>query len=851
VLLSVKHLLTRSVSVLTAGIFFGVVALSQTDPAEAQLLAQLPAGSTPTTVLRSTDPTLWGASGAASSVITLAADSGVPATRGLRLTVNAASDPVYNIAFRSIPTAGAVRRNDVLVASLWIRRVDDADANDGLVYGRAELPRSPYTGFFDQAFPVYREWHQIILSDKAGADFPVGDLRMVFHLGFKKQTLEVAGIVMVNLGQNASLTNLPYSRISYPGREANAPWRAEAQRRIEQYRMADLKVEVRDPQGAAVPNASVRVLMRRRAFGVGSFFESYTGGRNAADFEKETAIFERLFNRGTAPIYWADWGWPSRKPQYLATAQWLAERNIVTRGHTMIYPTWQYMPASVRPLSTNPAELQRRFMAQVKEISEATREFGFREYDVTNELRQLTEVVNIVGRDAVADWYVEARRHLPNAKLALNENTILTNGGETEANQQNFLGWYRFLDQKGVAPEVLGFQGHFGMALTSPERVWQILDRFQRETRAELQVTEFDIKTLDEQAQADYTRDFFTACFAHPAITGITMWGFWGENMYVPEGAMYRKDFSPKPNGRAVEELLTKTWWTDQAGNTSTAGIYETKAFLGNLDVIVKVGDQEFRKPVQLPQAGAAQTVVVETVAAANAARVAAIANGASFANGLPGNSWVSIFGSNLGSKTRAWDTSSEIVNGSLPTNLDGVRVEIDGKPMAISFISPGQINFQTPNVSETRDVLLEVITPNGVVSQRLPLIPRQPALFLAGNRKDPAAIRGDGSFVGPTAGGGRPARPGEIISLFGTGFGPTNPVVMAGRVFSGAAALTDTVTIRIGGRPATVLFAGISGAGLYQINVQIPALPTGEHPLEISVAGTSIPAGAVLTVAE
>ena len=54
-----------------------------------------------------------------------------------------------------------------------------------------------------------------------------------------------------------------------------------------------------------------------------------------------------------------------------------------------------------------------------------------------------------------------------------------------------------------------------------------------------------------------------------------------------------------------------------------------------------------------------------------------------------------------------------------------------------------------------------------------------------------------------------------ELLGLLG--------VVEAGKIFSGAAAVTDQVTITIGGVQATVAFAGLSGAGLYQFNVVIP----------------------------
>jgi uncharacterized protein (TIGR03437 family) len=81
---------------------------------------------------------------------------------------------------------------------------------------------------------------------------------------------------------------------------------------------------------------------------------------------------------------------------------------------------------------------------------------------------------------------------------------------------------------------------------------------------------------------------------------------------------------------------------------------------------------------------------------------------------------------------------------------------------------------------------------------------------------------------------------PGEVILLFGTGFGPTTPPVPAGRSFNGAAPLADPTQlhITIGGVEATVQFAGIVAAGEYQFNVVVPPLADGDQPLAASIGG-------------
>ena len=89
----------------------------------------------------------------------------------------------------------------------------------------------------------------------------------------------------------------------------------------------------------------------------------------------------------------------------------------------------------------------------------------------------------------------------------------------------------------------------------------------------------------------------------------------------------------------------------------------------------------------------------------------------------------------------------------------------------------------------------------------------------------------------------------GETVVLFGVGFGPTNPLVRAGAVFSGAAPTVNPVTVTVGGVPATVTFAGITSAGLYQLNVVVPGVSSGDQAVVATANGVQTQMGVVLAV--
>ena len=106
--------------------------------------------------------------------------------------------------------------------------------------------------------------------------------------------------------------------------------------------------------------------------------------------------------------------------------------------------------------------------------------------------------------------------------------------------------------------------------------------------------------------------------------------------------------------------------------------------------------------------------------------------------------------------------------------------------------------------------------------------------------------------MVGPSGGSTfktSPVKAGEILELFGVGFGPTNPAVPSGQIFMGQAPTVYPVTITIGGVPASVSFAGVTSAGLYQFNVIVPNAGSGDQALQATVNGVTTLPGPVLTI--
>lgn len=231
------------------------------------------------------------------------------------------------------------------------------------------------------------------------------------------------------------------------------------------------------------------------------------------------------------------------------------------------------------------------------------------------------------------------------------------------------------------------------------------------------------------------------------------------------------------------------------------------------------------------------------------------VVNGASFQPGIVPGSWLTITGSNLSTVTDTWDKF--IINGNLPTSLDGVSVNVASKPAFVSFISPGQINVQAPDVG-TGPVAVTVTTPSGTsVAFTANVVAQSPAFFLWPGSQAVATRNADGSpavkngtFAGATTAA---AKPGDVLLLWGTGFGPTTPPVAAGiQVPSGGTIYrASPVSIKIGTADVQVFDYLLSPgfAGLYQIAITVPSLADGDYAITATVSGVSSPDGVILSV--
>ena len=213
----------------------------------------------------------------------------------------------------------------------------------------------------------------------------------------------------------------------------------------------------------------------------------------------------------------------------------------------------------------------------------------------------------------------------------------------------------------------------------------------------------------------------------------------------------------------------------------------------------------------------------------------AAIVNAGSYVPDVAPGSLITIFGTGFAAAPQQAPGTAP-----WPTNLNGTIVTVNGTQLPLYYISPGQIDAQLPvNLAPGSNAQLTV-TAGGLTSSPVTFTVSAvaPGVFTYGLLRAVAQDASTGySLVGP----GSPARPGDVLVVYLTGGGNVNQA--SGKWTTGAFAppglspVSNPYNVTIGGLPATVSYYGLTSGfiGLYQLNVQVPALPAGDHTLVIT----------------
>jgi GH35 family endo-1,4-beta-xylanase len=536
-----------------------------------------------------------------------------PFHEALRIDVSEAGATPWDLQLQT-KAERAIEKGDVLLATFFVRtewsREESGEGQTEFVF---ELGREPWTKSASFVVRAGREWKKVFVPFIAAESYAAGEAHINFRVGFAAQKLDIAAVTVENFGKRLTLGDLPKMKITYPGIAPDAAWRSAAAERIEKLRKAPLRIMVKKA-GQPLANAEVRVRTTRPAFELGTCVPAAIVTQPGNETFKQ--VTRELFTIATLEndLKWqplaGDWGPGFTVERAKAGVGWLRQQGLDVRGHVLVWPGWRNLPKSLHAYEKDPVRLRAEVKKHIAELVTAMRG-TLAHWDVVNEPFDNHDLLDILGPEVMVDWFKEARAHDKAAKLFINDYAILSGGAGTTPHRDAYEKTIKLLVDHRAPFDGIGMQGHFGTSLTGPEDLLAILDRFAKFGKR-IFVTEYDIVIDDETVAADYTRDFYTTLFSHPAVDGIIMWGFWDGSHWKHNAPLYRNDFSLKPAGEVVRDFALKTWRTNESGQTDAHGAFTTRAFLGEYEVAVSAGASRKVMKAKLESGGADVVVTLD-----------------------------------------------------------------------------------------------------------------------------------------------------------------------------------------------------------------------------------------------
>jgi uncharacterized protein (TIGR03437 family) len=233
------------------------------------------------------------------------------------------------------------------------------------------------------------------------------------------------------------------------------------------------------------------------------------------------------------------------------------------------------------------------------------------------------------------------------------------------------------------------------------------------------------------------------------------------------------------------------------------------------------------------------------------------IVNASDFSPGpfAPG-SLISIFGTNLAFGTASL-TADNVNSATLPFLLGNISVVIDNVSAPLLYVSPTQINVMIPPNEISGAANLQVVRQSSagpVVS--IKLATAAPALFVGAGH---FALAQDYNASYAVATAAAPAKPGDLLVLYATGLGGTQPLPATGQIPQFAGFIngftTGALQVLLNGKaldPKTIPYAGLTPgfAGLYQINFYLPSDCPPNPTIQLAMGGQLSAANVMLPVA-
>jgi endo-1,4-beta-xylanase len=368
---------------------------------------------------------------------------------------------------------------------------------------------------------------------------------------------------------------------------------SEIEQSIAKYRKGELIVK-------AKPGSKVNIeqISHEFWFGCALSDQMFNGSATDADVKKYKEKFLENFNSAVTEnaVKWANMERKKGEVKYSgidAILDWTEANSIPIRGHNLFWGVPEFVQSWVKELSD--VELEQTLKNRAETVT-ARYKGRFVEYDLNNEMVHGNYYEERLGSDITSKMALWAKMGDPDIKLFLNDYDILTG-----VKLKEYLAQIRRLLKQGVPLAGIGVQGHLHAETFDRNQLKNALDSLAQ-FQLPIRITEFNmpgqgskyytnrklkLSAEQEELKSKELVDYYKICFAHPAVSGIIMWGFWEGANWIPASSIYKRDWTPTPAAIAYQNLIHHEWWTRENGKTNQKGEFSVPAFYGKYKVTV------------------------------------------------------------------------------------------------------------------------------------------------------------------------------------------------------------------------------------------------------------------------
>ncbi|KAJ4781128.1 hypothetical protein LUZ62_065385 [Rhynchospora pubera] len=339
-------------------------------------------------------------------------------------------------------------------------------------------------------------------------------------------------------------------------------------------RKRDVVLKFSGSTGDSLSGASVRVRQTQNSFPIGTCIL-----RTDIENEDFVSFFIKNFN-------WAvfgnelKWYWTEAQQGVLnyADADELLDlcnkNNIMVRGHCIFWEVQNAVQTWVQALSN--ADLMKAVQNRINGL--LTRYKGkFQHYDVNNEMLHGSFYQDRLGKDIRANMFKMASQLDPSPTLFVNDYSI-EDGHDShscpEVYTQHILG----LQEQGAPVGGIGIQGHISNPVGPV--VSAALDKLGV-LGLPIWFTELDVVSDNEFVRADDLEVMLREAFAHPAVEGIILWGFWEVSVWRKNSHLVNAEGDLNEAGKRFVKLK-KEWLSHARGQVDNNSAFSFRGYHGS-----------------------------------------------------------------------------------------------------------------------------------------------------------------------------------------------------------------------------------------------------------------------------